>query len=140
MSPFLMNVMRWKFRTYYKHQETWRDTKRGWTLHQIAQRQSKQSAHQHLAEYQQKISQEVISDDEIVYRIGEIERISAILPRLNLLSFQHRRRLIELLNITIILGVDDERQYVEMLWYGDSERRWLYDEAQDQQLDLHPSG
>ena len=93
-----------------------------------------------LAEYQQKISQEVISDDEITYRIGEIDRISAILPRLNLLSFQHRRRLIELLNITIILGVDDGRQYVEMLWYGDSERRWLYDEAQDQQLDLHQRG
>jgi hypothetical protein len=93
-----------------------------------------------LAEYQQKVSQEVISDDEIAYRIGEIERISAILTMLDGLSFQHGRRLIELLNITIILGIDEERQYVEILWYGDSERRWLYDEAHDQQLDLHQPG
>jgi hypothetical protein len=35
-----------------------------------------------LAEYQQKVSQEVISDEEIVYRIGEIERISAILRQI----------------------------------------------------------
>ena len=92
-----------------------------------------------LAECQQKVSQEIISDDEIAYRIGEIERISAILTTLNGRTFQHRRRLVELLNITIVLGVDDGRQYVEILWYGDGERRWLYNE-EDQQLESRTSG
>jgi hypothetical protein len=47
----------------------------------------------------QKISQEISSDDEIVYRVGEIERISDILTTLDSLAFQHRRRLVELLNM-----------------------------------------
>jgi hypothetical protein len=34
----------------------------------------------------QKVSQEVMSDEEITYRIGEIERISAILTTLDSLS------------------------------------------------------
>jgi hypothetical protein len=91
-------------------------------------------------EYQQKVSQQVMSDEEVAYRIGEIDRINAILKKFGSLSFQHRRRLIELLNITIVLGVDDGRQYVEILWYGDGERRWLYDEEEGQQLDSHTSG
>jgi FtsH-binding integral membrane protein len=37
--------------------------------------------------HKQKVSQEVMSDQEIVYRIGEIERISAILTTLDSLSF-----------------------------------------------------
>jgi site-specific DNA recombinase len=92
------------------------------------------------AEYQQKISQQLMSDDEVAYRISEIERINTILKRFGTLSFRHRRRLIELLNITIVLGVDNGRQYVEILWYGDSEKRWLYDEEEAHQLDSLTSG
>ena len=91
------------------------------------------------AEYQEKFSQEVISDEEISYRVSEIDRINGILKRFGTLTFQHRRRLVELLNIIIVLGVESGRQYVEILWYGDSEKRWLYDE-EGQQLESHTSG
>jgi predicted RNase H-like nuclease (RuvC/YqgF family) len=92
------------------------------------------------AEYQQKVSQQVMSDEEIEYRVSEIDRINGILKRFGTLTFQHRRRLVELLNITIVLGVENGRQCVEILWYGDSEKRWLYDEEEGQQLESHTSG
>ena len=81
----------------------------------------------------------MISDAEISCRVSEIDRINGILKRFGTLTFQHRRRLVELLNITIVLGVESGRQYVEILWYGDSEKRWLYDE-EGQQLESHTSG
>lgn len=76
-------------------------------------------------EYLSKMECNIITDEEITSRVGEIDRINAVLEQIGELTFEQRRRLIELLDIRIVLGVEEARQYVDVLWYGDSQRRWL---------------
>jgi hypothetical protein len=94
---------------------------------------------QNRAEYQERVTGMVMSDEEVAYRIAEIERIHSIIERLGTLTFAQRRHLVELLNIIIILGIEDERRYVDIVWYGDTERKWLPEAEEVQQLNSHLS-
>ena len=90
--------------------------------------------------YALRLSQQAMSDEQVADRIADIERIDATLKRVGTLSFAHRRRLIELLDIRIVLGVEEERKYVDILWYGDRERRWLDEAPGNQRLDSRTPG
>jgi hypothetical protein len=90
--------------------------------------------------YALRLSQQAMSDEEVSYRIAEIEGIDATLRKVGTLTFVHRRRLIELLDIRIVLGVEEDRKYIDILWYSDRERRWLDETPSNQRLDLRTPG
>jgi len=80
-----------------------------------------------------QIDQVIISDEEIESRRAFIESIRATVKDLNELTFAQRRRLIELLNIRIVLGVEStDRKYVDVYWYSERARKHL-DDSQDSQ-------
>lgn len=67
----------------------------------------------------------VIADEEIASRVEAVEKLKGILDTAGSFGFKRRRQLIELLNIEIVLGVSGGRKFVDVLWYGDTERIWI---------------
>lgn len=81
------------------------------------------------AKYEEQAQRGILTDDEIDRTVDEIKRLRVALRKLGELTFEHRRRWIEILNIHIVLGQVDGRKYVDIVWYETTDRRFLDEET-----------
>jgi hypothetical protein len=99
-------------------------TRRLITLNIMAEKKAQldariKSAQETLEEYEAKINQNLLTDEEIHDRTTEIKKLRSIISDIGSLTFPQRRRLVKLLNLRFELGVLDKRHYVDIVWCGE---------------------
>jgi site-specific DNA recombinase len=80
---------------------------------------------QQRADYERQVNNATLTDLEIQNRVTFIQKLNIELDKLGELPFGERRKLIELLNIEITLGVENGDKYIDITWYGEGHRLWL---------------
>ena len=83
-------------------------------------------ARETLAEHEAALNLRVLTDTEIKNRVHLISDIFKVAGDLDTLDFAQRRKLIELLGVTGVIGLKDGRPYAEIIWCGEpQENMWL---------------
>ncbi len=72
--------------------------------------------------YEATLEQVILTDDDIQARISSIEKIRSHIEHLDRLSFAHKRRIVELLNIEGTLLVQNGEQFLDIHWYEEVQR------------------
>jgi hypothetical protein len=99
-------------------------TRRLITLNIMAEKKAEldariKSAQEILEEYEAKVNQNLLTDEEIHDRIAEIKKLRSVISDIGSLTFPQRRRLVKLLNLRFELEVLDTRHYVDIVWCGE---------------------
>lgn len=81
------------------------------------------------AQQEASISKDIISDKEIQQRVKMVTSLSVDVVKLDSLELSERKNLVELLGIYVVLGVDTQGKYCDIVWYGDTERVYLNSET-----------
>jgi site-specific DNA recombinase len=85
-----------------------------------------------VAEYEESLNRAVLTDCEIKQKVDAITAIKAEIDKLDTLEFKHKRKLIELLNITSTIALDNGKPYLEIVWYGEVQAEyWLAESVGD---------
>jgi len=95
-------------------------TRRLITLNIMAEKKAEldariKSAQETLEEYEAKVNQDLLSDEEVRDRIIEIKKLRSVIRDIGSLTFPQRRRLIKLLNLRFELGMQNNRCYVDII-------------------------
>jgi predicted RNase H-like nuclease (RuvC/YqgF family) len=95
-------------------------TRRLITLNIMAEKKAEldariKSAQETLEEYEAKVNQDLLSDEEIRDRIIEIKKLRSVIRDIGSLALPQRRRLIKLLNLRFELGMQDNRYYIDII-------------------------
>jgi DNA invertase Pin-like site-specific DNA recombinase len=80
-----------------------------------------------IAEYEQKVEQGVISDAEIAHRVEFTAKMKEAAGTLEGLELAERKHVIQLMNITGIIGIDTNRVYIDIYWHNEYQDRFYVD-------------